>query len=551
MAEEKYLPYYKLDGGPAPVAVAWEDIVTVAHSGISWESLSIEKIDFSDPVDMGLATLYGIKWDEQQIKRVAKSGTPYTKIQDAINSIGDNSATKQYVIEIGDGIFTEEITMKPYVHLKGKGYEHTIIDASTVTNGLINFGTACNNSLIQCADLTFRLAESSKHYFKSAAVGLTLTILNSKFYNNRSASLATQSNTVWQGTSGGACNITFNGCFYDGTHTILNALGGFIKILILSEPNSDRIWIKNSFLFSAMLTEVGSIHVNSTTKVYLENVHAEIGMAGVNNQAFIRANCELNVIGCRIGKANSDNQMFIVQANGILNINSSKLQGFTSGSTTSIVVDSAGTTNIYNSEVDGGLDAIRCTAGTMTLNSSSFNRSTAAGSGYDINNTGGTVNVTFCKYTNSNGTITKVNESVDKVDGFHANATPTASQILPLDSSGNLVNSAGLIEVSKADPLVRVTDTGDNDYAEFYRTDTNDEAGIRGEVQVVDSTIQVLNAIKIEASATSLAKGKVTVGHDTTSEIDTVGKQVRDIVMNSKKLTGLAAGASAGDSVRY
>jgi hypothetical protein len=57
----------------------------------------------------------------QNVVVVAKSGGDYTSIQAALNSITDVSESNPYLIWVAPGVYTEKVTMKPYVDIEGSG----------------------------------------------------------------------------------------------------------------------------------------------------------------------------------------------------------------------------------------------------------------------------------------------------------------------------------------------------------------------------------------------------------------------------------------------
>jgi hypothetical protein len=65
---------------------------------------------------------------------VAKSGGDYTSVQAAINSITDASASNPYLVWVAPGVYVEQVTMKPHVHLQGAGQEATVITSTANTD---------------------------------------------------------------------------------------------------------------------------------------------------------------------------------------------------------------------------------------------------------------------------------------------------------------------------------------------------------------------------------------------------------------------------------
>jgi len=92
-------------------------------------ALQAQEAADADTVDGLHASELGTHY--QNVVIVAKSGGDYTSVQAAIDSIGDAAAGDPYLVWVAPGVYVEEVTMKPYVHLQGAGQEATVISLTT------------------------------------------------------------------------------------------------------------------------------------------------------------------------------------------------------------------------------------------------------------------------------------------------------------------------------------------------------------------------------------------------------------------------------------
>ncbi len=69
----------------------------------------------------------------QNVVVVAKSGGDHSSVQAAIDSIAGAAADNAFLVWVAPGVYSETVTMKPYVHVQGAGQGATIIssDASS------------------------------------------------------------------------------------------------------------------------------------------------------------------------------------------------------------------------------------------------------------------------------------------------------------------------------------------------------------------------------------------------------------------------------------
>jgi len=92
---------------------------------------------------------------DPKIINVAKNGGQFTIINEALNSITDNSMINPYVIKVGTGIYIEDsIIMKDYVSIIGSGEQITIIQALNTTQTIFTGATNCELSSMNITGAT-------------------------------------------------------------------------------------------------------------------------------------------------------------------------------------------------------------------------------------------------------------------------------------------------------------------------------------------------------------------------------------------------------------
>jgi len=92
----------------------------------------------------------------QNLLVVSLSGGDYTSIQNAIDSIGDASASNPYMIWITPGVYTESVVMAPHIHLKGSGAATTITSDVSAAGAPPGIGTVMMASETTITDLTIQ-----------------------------------------------------------------------------------------------------------------------------------------------------------------------------------------------------------------------------------------------------------------------------------------------------------------------------------------------------------------------------------------------------------
>jgi hypothetical protein len=105
---------------------------------------------------------------------VAKSGGDYTSVQAAIDSITTADADNPYLVWIAPGVYEEQVTMAPYVHLQGAGQEATVLsnDANAATLYL-----AAHASVRDLTVLNGRAGTDSIAIFASSSANVSGTLV--------------------------------------------------------------------------------------------------------------------------------------------------------------------------------------------------------------------------------------------------------------------------------------------------------------------------------------------------------------------------------------
>ena len=158
---------------------------------------------------------------------VAQSGGDFTAIQDALDSITDASDANRYLVRVMPGVYTETVTMKPYVDIEGSGELVTRITFTGSGSG--NTGTVVGADDAELRSLTVENTGGNTSaiaiYNSSVAPRLTHVTANASggsgnysVYN--SSSSPTMTNVTASASGGSSVNYgVFN---YESSPTMTN-----------------------------------------------------------------------------------------------------------------------------------------------------------------------------------------------------------------------------------------------------------------------------------------------------------------------------------------
>lgn len=161
-----------------------------------------------EPVDLPL----------QQVVTVAKAGGDFLTIQAAIDSIIDASITKQYMVKVAPGIYTEAVVIKPYVHLSGVGTGTGLVQVVSNTTPLT--GTVQDDAITTVNAVAFACAPSASGQCAAKVLG---AIGYTDCFFSIQTTTDIDSTGVWMQSASGsvcamnACSIALIGAASGGT----------------------------------------------------------------------------------------------------------------------------------------------------------------------------------------------------------------------------------------------------------------------------------------------------------------------------------------------
>lgn len=233
-------------------------------------------------VNDNFTELYAGALDLTQVRTVSKGAFGFTSIQDAIDDITDADAARPYTVYVYPGIYTEQVTMKPFVSLRGVDPESVIV---TFTGN--NNGTIIGASDTMIASLTVELSDVDTEW------GIVFTDPERaaiKDVNLRGASeYAYTSNGVK--ATGTGYRLTMEGCrIMFGTD--VDAVVGVYYDLAPSDPLEQEVVFRNCWIMSSYADDI-ALHLEGMRNVDL------IGMDIQGAVEIVDCSYIATAIGCK------------------------------------------------------------------------------------------------------------------------------------------------------------------------------------------------------------------------------------------------------------
>ena len=125
-------------------------LTTCVNAGVDTDKFLVldagDRIDFRTGAEV-LSDIGGVGF-HQQIVTVAKAGAQFTTVQGAIDSILDNTTNKRYAVVISPGVYTENVVMKEYVSLVGRG-GHEVTEITSVAGTTLTCPPGASDASIE------------------------------------------------------------------------------------------------------------------------------------------------------------------------------------------------------------------------------------------------------------------------------------------------------------------------------------------------------------------------------------------------------------------
>ena len=253
----------------------------------------------------------------QNLLAVAKSGGDFTTITDALNSITTNSAANPFTIYVAPGVYTETVTMKPYVDIEGAGEQATKITFTNTGSYVTGTVVGTNN-----AELRFLTVEST------GGSAVAYAIYNSCGSSLRITHVTAIASGGWNYTSGvvtacgssptlinvtaiafGASNNTIGVDSYNSLPTMTNvtasASGGTQNYGVYNDLSSSRMTNVTAFASGETSINYGVYNDQSSPRMTNMTAYASGGTEnyGVYNQS--SSPVMINVIATASGGSNN------------------------------------------------------------------------------------------------------------------------------------------------------------------------------------------------------------------------------------------------------
>ena len=310
----------------------------------------------------------------QNVVIVAKSGGDYTAVQAALDSITTASDTNRYLVWVAPGVYTETVTMKPYVDIEGAGELLTTISytgSASFTTGTV---IGANNAELRLLTVRSTGGNTSAMaiYNSSASPRLThITAFASggSTYNygvhNRNSSSPAMTDVTASG-SGGSANYGVANSYSSPTMTNVTASAS-------GDTGSYNTGVRNDSSSPTMANVTASASggsrnngvYNDSSSPTMTNMAASASGGSTSNYGVYNFASSVKIQNSIVrasGETSGNYGIFNSAASGSYTVTINNCQ--ITGSTTTISNDTEFTVRIGASQLDGGNIALN--GGTVT-----------------------------------------------------------------------------------------------------------------------------------------------------------------------------------------